>query len=182
MGTRNLTKVVMGGETVVAQYGQWDGYPEGQGITAFNFVKNQENLWALEMGLQRVYYPTQEQLEEMSKPFEDGHSDGWMTYESGKAFGEKYPSLTRDTCASILYVIAESKEVVPLQLDTEFEQDTLFCEGMYEVNLDTKVFTSYFGHNDDGSWDYVVAVPFSEAASMSNEEYLALFKKEDELV
>lgn len=182
MGTRNLTKVVMNGDVWVAQYGQWDGYPEGQGITAFNFVKNQENLWALEMGLQRVYYPTQDELEAMFKPFEDGSMPGMMTFESGKAFGEMYPSLTRDTCAGILQVIAESKDAMPLQLDTEFENDTLFCEGMYEVNLDTKVFISYFGHNEDGSWDYVVAVPFSEAASMSNEEYLALFKKEDELV
>ena len=38
MGTRNLTVVFMDGEYKVAQYGQWDGYPEGQGITCFNFL------------------------------------------------------------------------------------------------------------------------------------------------
>lgn len=31
MGTRNLTCVVLDGEFKVAQYGQWDGYPEGSG-------------------------------------------------------------------------------------------------------------------------------------------------------
>lgn len=34
MGTRNLTAVYLDGQYKVAQYGQWDGYPEGQGITA----------------------------------------------------------------------------------------------------------------------------------------------------
>ena len=43
MGTRNLTKVIMNGDVVVAHYGQWVGYPAGQGITAFNFLKEKEN-------------------------------------------------------------------------------------------------------------------------------------------
>ena len=45
MGTRNLT-IVRNKEGIirVAQYGQWDGYPEGQGITALNFIKNKDNL------------------------------------------------------------------------------------------------------------------------------------------
>ena len=40
MGTRNLTLVKdKEGKTKVAQYGQWDGYPEGQGSTILNFIK-----------------------------------------------------------------------------------------------------------------------------------------------
>ena len=31
MGTRHITAVVAEGEFVVAQYGQWDGYPTGAG-------------------------------------------------------------------------------------------------------------------------------------------------------
>ena len=41
MGTRNLTVVYHGGKHVVAQYGQWDGYPEGQGITCLDFLHRQ---------------------------------------------------------------------------------------------------------------------------------------------
>lgn len=39
MGTRNLTCVVVDGEMKVAQYGQWDGYPEGQGATCCEFIQ-----------------------------------------------------------------------------------------------------------------------------------------------
>ena len=40
MGTRNLTAVYLDGQYKVAQYGQWDGYPEGQGITALTFLRD----------------------------------------------------------------------------------------------------------------------------------------------
>lgn len=183
MGTRNLTKVVMNGDVVVAQYGQWDGYPAGQGITAFNFLKEKENRWALEMGLQRVYYPTLDELNEMVKPFEDGTFPGGMTFDSAKAFSEKYPSLTRDTCAEILSVIAESKEAVPISLDTDFENDALFCEAIYEVDLDYGLFVSYWGRNSEsGEWDSKVVLSFDSLALMDNEQYLKLFQTEDELV
>ena len=39
MGTRNLTMVISNGKTKVAQYGQWDGYPDGQGMTALSTLK-----------------------------------------------------------------------------------------------------------------------------------------------
>ena len=42
MGTRHLTIVVSEGQYKVAQYGQWDGYPTGQGKTVTRFIM--ENL------------------------------------------------------------------------------------------------------------------------------------------
>lgn len=41
MGTRNLTIVFMDGKYRVAQYGQWDGYPEGQGLTCLRFLEQE---------------------------------------------------------------------------------------------------------------------------------------------
>ncbi len=41
MGTRNLTCVYLDGKCKVAQYGQWDGYPEGQGVTCLNFLRDE---------------------------------------------------------------------------------------------------------------------------------------------
>ena len=173
MGTRNLTKVIKNNKVVVAQYGQWDGYPAGQGITAFNFLKSLENRNALIWGLQKIYYPFQDEIEAMAKPFLDGSMPGMMTYDSGKAFGEKYPSLTRDTGADILNVIAEATAPVPLYLDIEFEQDDLFCEGVYTVNLDNKTFTSKF----DGR---TVRMSWAEVRTGTLADYLKKFNYDDE--
>jgi len=38
MGTRNLTMVISDGKTKIAQYGQWDGYPSGQGADILAFL------------------------------------------------------------------------------------------------------------------------------------------------
>lgn len=45
MGTRNLTAVYLDGQYKVAQYGQWDGYPEGQGITVLTFLRDKMGIW-----------------------------------------------------------------------------------------------------------------------------------------
>ena len=39
MGTRGLYCVVQDGELKVAQYGQWDAYPSGQGAVVLNFLR-----------------------------------------------------------------------------------------------------------------------------------------------
>ena len=37
MGTRHLIAVMADGKYQVAQYGQWDGYPSGQGVSVLTF-------------------------------------------------------------------------------------------------------------------------------------------------
>lgn len=44
MGTRNLTMVQFNNEIKVAQYGQWDGEPDGQGATVLEFCSNKKIL------------------------------------------------------------------------------------------------------------------------------------------
>jgi hypothetical protein len=175
MGTRNLTKVIKDEKVVVAQYGQWDGYPSGQGLTGFFAVTKDDVMAGLEANLNLTYEPSEDERKAMSKPFEDGHAEGWMTIESGKAYGEKYPSLTRDTGAEILYLIANATEPVPLFLDIEFENDDLFCEGVYEVNLDNKTYTSKYN-------GIIVTLTFDEAKEMGVEGYLKRFGTDDESI
>ena len=180
MGTRNLTKVIKNNRVVVAQYGQWDGYPSGQGATVFFAIQKPGQMEGLDNNLYLTYEPSEDERMEMAKPFLDGSMPGMMTYDSGKAFGEKYPSLTRDTGANILNVIAEATEPVPLYLDIDFENDDLFCEGVYTVNLDNKTFTSKF----DGQ---TIRMSFSAVRTGTIGDYLIRFypdnpERVDELV
>ena len=176
MGTRGLTKVIKNGEIVVAQYGQWDHYASGQGATAFFAVQRPDVIERLSEKVTTLcYYPSQEEREAMWKPFTGQASqDGWVTFDEGKSFGEKYPSMTRDTGAEILYVIADAEDRVPLFLDIEFEKDDLFCEGVLTVNLDDQTFTSQFYGNDP------VTLTFDEVREMGIADYLAKFMDEED--
>ena len=56
MGTRNLTVVKYKDEYKIAQYGQWDGYPNGQGVTILSFLLKEGNIEKLKKALERVRF------------------------------------------------------------------------------------------------------------------------------
>lgn len=166
MGTRNLTKVIKDGEIVVAQYGQWDGYPSGQGLTVLNFLRRPEMIGKLITGLANCYQPSEDDLKVLSKPYLNER--GMMFIEDGDKFTNDYPSLSRDTCAGILEVIATAKGKVPLFLDVEFENDEDMCEGVYTINLDTYTFTT--------KWDGELELSFDECLEISDVDYVTKAK------
>ena len=140
MGTRNLTKVIdKDGIVRVAQYGQWDGYPSGQGVNALLHAYNHE---AIEKGLGKVRWATDEDLETIYASLPGLNRFG--TDDSDK-FGLLYPNLTRDTCANILGVVAWSVGEVILVDQSDFENDELFCEGVYTIDFQQRKFISKFG-------------------------------------
>jgi hypothetical protein len=170
MGTRGITKVIYKGETIVEQYGQWDHYPEGQGVTMFYTLQDPANVENFIKHIPQIYYPNQDELNALSKPFEDGSMDGMMTLDSGKLFSEKYPTLTRDTGAEIFRVIANwDDSPIPLVKDEGFENDELFCEGVYIVDLDQQLFTTKFGRHE-GSWDIHLVLHFDTIREMKHQD------------
>lgn len=163
MGTRNLTKVVdANGVTKVAQYGQWDGYPAGQGAQALYHAHNAK---MIEAGLARVRWAEQDELDAIYASLPDMNYLG--TADSDK-FSLMYPNLTRNTCADILGVVAYSVGEVILVDNSDFEQDELFCEGVYEINFQTKEFISTYGG---------VTVKFNLDSLPTREIYLESFEK-----
>ena len=76
MGTRNLTAVFMDGEYKVAQYGQWDGYPEGQGITCLVFLRDEMDESKFREQLKKVHFWNAEELDNLYAEF-GAHPDGW---------------------------------------------------------------------------------------------------------
>lgn len=55
MGTRNLSLCKKNGQIKIAQYGQWDGYPSGQGATILKFCKNEYYMEKLKNMLDDIY-------------------------------------------------------------------------------------------------------------------------------
>ena len=142
MGTRNLTIVHKNGEYKVAQYGQWDGYPEGLGATLLNFLKN-VNMNSFRNAIDNVSFYTQEELEEIDKQIDEIRKDipnyEWQRY---------YPHLSRDCGGDILNRIV-FKGVDKVKNSINFAADSLFCEWAYVIDLDTNKFEVYKGFNKE---------------------------------
>lgn len=151
MGTRNLTMVISDGTTRIAQYGQWDGYPSGQGSTSLKFLHNCD-VKKFKEQLERCRFiesskRKQTELENFFKKI--GAPNGWMTGEQAEQYHKKYPFLTRDNGAEILNLIYEAKGTDNLWLhdSTDFAADSLFCEWAYVIDLDKNTFEVYEGFN-----------------------------------
>lgn len=137
--------VIHNGETKVAQYGQWDGYPEGQGATALNFLLNTD-IDAFKKNLEKVRFANDADEKEQEKFLASiGCKDGWMTSEQSAKFDAKYPYHTRDHGAEILALIMKAKGEVVLNDNTAFAADSLFCEWAYVIDLDKQTFEVYRG-------------------------------------
>lgn len=206
MGTRHLVAVQIDGVYKVAQYGQWDGYPSGQGVRVLDFLKNGD-VEALKRNVVKAYEPTEEDSIRMWAEFgvDIVATKGMVEYSKANAFGEKYPSLDRDTGAGILELIAKSddEEKIPLRLDIGFAGESLFCEWAYVIDFDLGTFEVYKGFNKEpvpadsrfasipfdaegasriGTTYYQVALAQSWKLSAlpSNDEFLDAFKDPEE--
>jgi hypothetical protein len=167
MGTRNLTLVKnLEGITKIAQYGQWDGYPEHSGITALAFLRDKVNRDNLLVELQQVEFIDEEEANDIYEGFDHDYNDPTKYLNS-------YPGLHRDTGIDILKVVANTMNTIKTIDNSEFAKDTLFCEGIYEVDFSTNKFISIYDDNK---------VSYDLDELPSDEEYLAMWVKADNLV
>lgn len=141
MGTRNLTAVYIDGEYKIAQYGQWDGYPEGQGKTALDFARKLANKSFRESFSEKVRacrWITQSEIDEINAKVKSGEIADWT---------KTYPELWRDAGAEILQMVMDNGGLV-LQNDIEFAADSMFCEWAWVIDLDKNTFEGYAGFNE----------------------------------
>jgi len=147
MGTRNLTIVLKDGEHKVAQYCQWDGYPEGQGRTAFNLLKGAGTV--VEQSLSKCQWITDELVEERWREAHEacdvefhGMEHG-VTFDVSDAMKELYPHLQRDCGAMVLDCIINSVDSIHLQDQIEFAANDTFCEWIWLVDFDKRLFQAF---------------------------------------
>lgn len=146
MGTRHLIKVISNGETKVAQYGQWDGYPSGAGVDIARFLET-VNLDKFKEAVDNCSFVSSEFITELLAPY--SNAEGWMTFEESMVVKERFPEFHRDTSAGVLWVILQ-RNGCKLYDDSEFESDTLFCEWVYTIDLDNETVT--MSDNGDNVW------------------------------
>ena len=147
MGTRNLTMVIKGEKPVIAQYGQWDGYPSGSGLYILSFLKKR-SLNKFKKKLELVRFATDEDIAEVEEFMKSiGVTDGWLNMDQSSLYHQKYPFLTRDNGSGILQMVHDNKEPIFLTDSSDFAKDSLFCEWAYVIDLDKGTFEIYDGFN-----------------------------------
>jgi hypothetical protein len=146
MGTRHLICVVLNGAYKVAQYGQWDGYPTGQGKTVLEFLQTLD-LEAFKNKVGVCQFGTDAEIDAAYKSFS---TNGGMSMAQSAAFKvSKFGHLSRDTGAAILPVIMSAAEPLLLQDSIDFAGQSLFCEWAYVIDLDKGVLEVYEGFNTE---------------------------------
>ena len=151
MGTRNLTMVIHDGETKIAQYGQWDGYPSGQGCTVLAFLHRlqyptvNKRFMAKLKRLRFIDDEKQKEIDTWLKTI--GVTNGWMNMDQSDLYHKQYPLLTRDNGAQILKLVYDQKGRGPIWIhdSSDFVTDGLFNEWTYVIDFDRQVLEVYHG-------------------------------------
>lgn len=148
MGTRHQQIVIAkDGTRKISQYGQWDGYPSGQGVEILNYLTNGD-LEKYHDELIKIPVITDEQCKQV---------------EQDKNWPAEYPYLSRD-CGSKIHQMIEDGKVKFVSL-VDDEEAKKWCEGFYTIDFSQNEFTSEYGG---------VKMSFSLNALPSKEEYLKI--------
>lgn len=163
MGTRNLTLVIdRRGDLKVAQYGQWDGYPEGQGVNVLTFAKDKEKMDKLEKVLEKVkFFDDCHDIDEYLKGY-DARCPEYSNEPDNRTDEDKYwfkNLITRDLCSNILDSLItldttklpkEHNGIIYLKNSEDFGKEEGFfgCEWAYCINFKENLLQCYTDLND----------------------------------
>lgn len=160
MGTRNLTMVInKDGVLKVAQYGQWDGYPSGQGSNILDFARNKEYLKRLEAEFDNMkFFNDCKEIADYIKGYDDRCPE-WSNEPDRRTEADIYwfdNLCTRDLGGNVLHSIInidksklpkEMNNIIYLNDQHEFGKESLMCEWAYCINLKTNKLECYCGFN-----------------------------------
>jgi len=192
MGTRNLTCIYADGEYKVAQYGQWDGYPDAGGAGILEALKA-TTPEELKEKAARCYEASEKEVKQ--KWIECGSDGGeFASMEVSDKMKEIYPTLQRDMGWGIVkHLVENNAKQFPIQKNLEFAKDSLFCEWCYVVDLDSGTFEIYKGFNtekcegrfadmyNDGEYHPVALVKTYKLDDLPNESvFLKYFEELEE--
>ena len=148
MGTRNLTIVKLDGEYKVAQYGQWDGYPGGQGFECLTFLRIVMNPEKFKAAVRNCRFTTKDELQSIWKQY-GATEKGWIKSEDAARMESDYPQFVGGCGAKILELIQKHPEGMLLQDQIAFAADSLMCEWAWVIDFDAGTFEGYTGFNKE---------------------------------
>jgi len=180
MGTRNLTMVInKEGETKIAQYGQWDGYPSGVGIGVLKFLRNEDALSKLQANFSKVRFLSDSQadkdfMEAYNKNAPEWSSDPDNRTAEQKRWFDLY--ITRNLACDILDNIANSTDDDILIIDQQgtAKGDDSWVEWCYVINLQTQTLDVY------NRLDSPIIKSYPLNALPSNEDFINELEGSDE--
>ena len=156
MGTRNLSLCKKDGEIVIAQYGQWDGYPEGQGKTILEFCQNKDNITRLKAELHNIrdinalpeFLKKYDELVPQWSVEKDNRTKGmvywWNNFITRNIGGEIFSNIINVDKAKLPNVMNNLIYINPYEdlKETENYCDT-WIEYAYLINFDTNELECY---------------------------------------
>lgn len=185
MGTRHCIIIRHEGENKVAQYGQWDGYFEGQGLKLLNILKSDEfSLEKLKRELEDVeFFKTDEELQDyiQEKSGVDLKGKRGIPLSEAEKIEEYAPEVDRSTGADILHLVHDGK-AKKLKDSSDFIYERLFCEFFYIIDLDEGKFESYMNvwegnvnseETDEDKKGFEAGFSFDLSDLPDSEEYLS---------
>lgn len=149
MGTRNVIGVYQNGEYKVGQYGQWDGYPSGQGLDVLHYLRDHANLEQFKENVSKCSWVDDEKFATLWEEFGVTRDREFVSCDISDKFNKKYPQFDRSTEAKILKMIEQSDNGLLLRNSIDFAHDSLMCEWVYVIDLDKNTFEVYKGFNNE---------------------------------
>lgn len=168
MGTRHLTVVKCDGEYKIAQYGQWDGYPDGAGIEVLEFaylIQDPYNRNLFREKVRKLRFPTPEEAVKIA--------DELNQYRDWE---RRFPQYSRNTGAKILDLVLDGElSIVGNSLDFAF--DHVMCEYIWGIDLDRNVVGLYIGCDDKKTLEPEIVFPLDDLPT--KKDFLDAFQEEE---
>ncbi len=143
MGTRHLICAHIDGDYKLANYGQWDGYPDGQGVDVLAFAQRladePETKIKFLDNLRALRDLTAVELREIESDAKR-HGTHWAN---------EYPWLSRDAGSDILDYVLNQPSGLGIQRDIKFAAESLMCEWCYVLDFDSNTFEVFEGFNKE---------------------------------
>ena len=153
MGTRHRQAVISKrGALKIQQYGQWDGYPSGQGLDILQYLRD---------GDLKKYQKNLTQVKQITKA-------QTVKVEADENWPETHLFLSRDCGAKIHKMIEEG--TVPYVHHTPENECVKWCEGFYTIDFKRGIFLSEY---------YGVSMDFPLDNLPTDDEYLAIMEPPD---